>query len=403
VRLLLVTHRPVTGAGGSVARWRALVPRLRDAGWTIDVISAGGDSPAPEFDPAGAGRVRRRARVMRVLRRVLDPAFRVLGITPAALPSSMAWLPCGVREIRARTGSQHYDVVVATGPPMVALLALRLAGGRARSVFELRDLWAGNPAYDRGGKLLGRLETWLFRQAAAIVVATPEAQRDVERRHPGLRDRVVEISNGFEPELLALREPVVRQEDSPVTIMHSGTLLPSRPLGPLLTALGRPTQRGRFRLVLHGYLSPETLGELAAADPSVSVDVIPPSDWEDAIERMRAADVCLVTQSRAAGDATAVAAKAYEYLALGKPVLCLTDGGATEGLLRRLGSAELCARLDDPGSIESALDRAAFDRAAPVAAERLQQYSRDTQARAMNELLRRLGSPPGRHGDEVGR
>ena len=63
------------------------------------------------------------------------------------------------------------------------------------------------------------------------------------------------------------------------------------------------------------------------------VEIVPPSGWEDAVERIAAADVALITQSRGAGDETAVAAKVYEYLALGKPVLCISHGGATEALL----------------------------------------------------------------------
>jgi glycosyltransferase involved in cell wall biosynthesis len=391
MRLLLVTHRPVTGAGGSVARWRALLPRLRDAGWAVDVVSTSRDAPE-EFDTFEVSRAQRRARFMKVLRGLTGPAFHAAGVTPAALPTSMAWVLGGTRRVRAQLASKEYDVVLATGPPIVAPLALRLAGGSVPAVFELRDLWAGNPAYDRRGGLLGRVESWMFGNAATVVVATAEARADLVRRHPQLEGRVVEIPNGFEPDLLDRRAESAKRARV-TTILHSGTLLPSRPLAPLLKVLATSKHRDRFRLVLHGYLSPETLDELKAVGSAVEVEVLPPSTWDEAVERMQSADVCLVTQAHAAGDATAIAAKVYEYLALGKPVLCVTDGGATEHLLQRLDAGELCARLDDPSSIDRALERVADGVGQPVPSDRLRQFGRDAQAAAMDELLRRVATP----------
>ena len=83
----------------------------------------------------------------------------------------------------------------------------------------------------------------------------------------------------------------------------------------------------------------------------------------------------------------------YEYLALGRPVLATTDGGATEALLRRLGADGLTARLDDPGSIERALARlAAGDVPAPVPTERLRPYDRRVIAAETASLLDSLAA-----------
>ena len=45
----------------------------------------------------------------------------------------------------------------------------------------------------------------------------------------------------------------------------------------------------------------------APADFEAEVEIVAPSGWEDAVQRIAAADVALVTQARTAGDATAVA------------------------------------------------------------------------------------------------
>jgi glycosyltransferase involved in cell wall biosynthesis len=165
------------------------------------------------------------------------------------------------------------------------------------------------------------------------------------------------------------------------TILHSGTLTKDRPLAPLLRVLRPP-----LRLVLHGYVAPEIRAQVESS--GAEVELVEPSGWEDAVRRIADADVALVTQGRGAGDETAVAAKVYEYLALGKPVLCLSHGGATEALLQRLGADQLCARLDDDASIAAALDRiSAGNLPDPLSPETLAPYERPRLAQRLAELL----------------
>ena len=368
-RLLLVSHRSIDQAGGPAARWRSFARHLPAHGWEVDVVSAGG---AGEF--ASPGSAQARAKVMETAGRLANPVFRLAGLRPEALPLSTLWIPRGAREIRRRLQGGGYDAVLATGPPFAALVAAGRATGDVPLVVELRDLWAENPAFDRGGPILRRAESSVVKRAAAVVAVTLEAAEDLRRRHPGAR--VEEIPNGFEPELLEMR-----RETNGTTILHSGTLTKDRPLAPLLAALKPP-----LRLVLHGYVAPEIQKEIA--DSGTEVEIVGPSGWEDAVRRIAEADVALVTQATGAGDETAVAAKVYEYLALGKPVLCLSHGGATEALLRRLGADGLCARLDDATTIQPALDRIEAGNVPPsVPPEKLEPYERPRLAQSLAELL----------------
>ena len=365
-----MSHRPIDQAGGPAARWRSFSRHLPEHDWDIDVVSAqGGDEfAAPE-------QAERRARIMETAGKIADPVFRLAGLRPEAMPLSMLWVRRGAQEVRRRLEAGRYDVVLATGPPFAALLAARRAAGETPLVVELRDLWAGNPAFDRGGPVLRRLESRVVDPSAAIVGVTPQAAADLRSRHPGAR--VEEIPNGFEPALIAMRTP----PRGGATILHSGTLTKDRPLEPLLQALRPP-----LRLVLHGYVAPEIRAEVERS--SAEVELLAPSGWEDAVRRIADADVTLVTQARGAGDKTAVAAKVYEYLALGKPVLAITHGGATEALLRRLGADQLAARLDDQASIEAALEKiVSGDLPPPVEPEKLAPYERPRLAQRLGELL----------------
>jgi Glycosyl transferase 4-like domain len=331
-RLLLVTHRSIDQVGGPAARWRSLARHLPEHGWDVDVVSAGGGD---EF--AAPASAQARARVMEAAGRVADPVFRLAGLRPEALPLSTLWIPRGTREIGRRLREGKHDAVLATSPPFAALLAARRAVKDVPLIVELRDLWAGNPAFDRGGPVLRKLESRVVNDAHAVVAVTPEAVEDLRRRHPDAR--VEEIANGFEPALIAMRK-----KTTGTTIIHSGTLTKDRPLAPLLRALGPP-----LRLLLHGYVAPEIQKEIA--DSSAEVEVVPPSGWEDA-------------------------------------VLSLTHGGATEALLRRLGADQLAARLDDEASIEAALERIrSGELPEPVPAEKLAPYERPRLAQRLAELL----------------
>jgi glycosyltransferase involved in cell wall biosynthesis len=391
-RLLLVTHRLIQEAGGPAARWRSFTRYLPANGWEVDVISSSAPSQR-EFATSrqDLARVLRRARVMSRVGRVAEPFFAAIGLRPEALPPSMAWIPAGSLEVRRRLRTARYSAILATGPPMAALPAACLGthGGTTPLVVELRDLWAGNPAFDHDSSVLSRAERWVLNQASAVVALTPEAVADLRGRHPQLADRIVEIPNGYEPELLDLRHN--ESGNQPLTIIHSGTLTPDRPIAPLLRALSLEPSRSAFRLVLQGYVHPAIRDEVDEAAASIDVEVRAPSSWNEAVHAIAAADVALVSQGRGNGDETAVAAKVYEYLALGKPVLCLSDGGATEALLRRLGADEFCARLGDQASIAAALDRLrtrGFP--APLAPDRLAPYDRRALARRMAIALEQV-------------
>ena len=316
-RLLLVSHRAIDQAGGPAARWRSFARHLPEHGWEVGVVAAGGgdEYAAPRSAQA-------RARVMETAGRLADPLFQALpGPRPGGHrpPLTLPRIPRGAREIRKRLRGERYDAALATAPPFASLLASHRSVEGVPLIVELRDLWAENEAFDRGGPVLRKLESRVVRGAAAVVAVTPEAAEDLQRRHPGAR--VEEIPNGFEPALIAMRKVTTGTTTAPPLGMLDRELPAARRLLGLVQRPPRPCS------ATPGYVAPEIEREIAAS--SAEVEVVPPSSWEAAVRRIADADVALVTQARGAGDATAVAAKVYEYLALGKPVLALTDGGAT--------------------------------------------------------------------------
>ncbi len=76
-----------------------------------------------------------------------------------------------------------------------------------------------------------------------MIAVTPEAADDLRRRHPGAR--IVEIPNGFEPELLEKRTAVERHDDHPLGHADEGSPARPAPAGPEAAAPARPARLRR--------------------------------------------------------------------------------------------------------------------------------------------------------------
>ena len=301
-------HPSLTGAGRRRSGALAIVRRrLPEHGWEVDVVSAPEHESAVELPLATARRTAasarhgtpgprsrtRRSRCGRAARRV--PALDGVG---AARGACAAGAPAGAA----------YDAVLATGPPMVALLAARARRCAADVRRSSSSCATCGPAARRSIAAARSCR----RSSDASFAARARDRRDAPRRRsrtsargtPAAAERIVEIPNGFEPELLdgAATTPPRRPAADDPALRHAHRRSPA----------GAAARRDRpatiaFRLVLHGYVAPAIAGVAARG-----------SAWRSNVLRRSlggrrradaAADVALITQARGAGDATAVASK----------------------------------------------------------------------------------------------
>lgn len=392
-RLLLVSHRPLDYGGGGAVRWNYFREALPEHGWEVELVTARPNITANEFaaDPRAARVAAARARVMATVGRVARPvAQRALGIQPEAAAPSIAWSVTGRRPIRRALEATRPAVVVATGPPPAAMFAAATEAGRAQIPFvvEFRDLWAGNSYYDAGGALLRRLEERPLADAAAVIAVTDGARGRLAELHPALASRIHVLPNGFDPRLLAMRADAPGATDAPAAeapgaadapreLVHAGGIYGDRSLDALLAALRRPELAGQVRLTLIG-----PGGNTAAS----GAHVLAPMPAVDALQRVAGADIALVI--RTPGDDTAIPGKAYEALALGKPILALVGGDSElRRLLESLGQDRGCADAEDADDIAAALTRLLADPPAPVDPERLERYDRARTTAGLATLL----------------
>ena len=338
-------------------------------------------------DPRAARLAARRAQVMSVAGRIVDPLARMLRVKPEAFAPNNVWALTGRRLVSDAIAKERPDVVVATSPPPSALIAAGAIVGETPFVIDLRDLWAGSPYYDRGSRLLAAIQARTLAPAAAIVTVTDGCRDALLKLHPEIASRLYVLPNGFDPRLIDRRAEVSRKANGFATLIHAGALYSDRTAEPLLEALKRPELRGCTQLVLLGIIDSRTAQAISRA-PDIDVIVESPMAWECAIEHIRAADIVVVINAPSTGGDMAVPTKLYEALALGRPVLALTRPGSdTALLLKRLGQEAGLAAPHDPVAIAAAIARLLAAPPPPVPPEKLADFNADRIGARYAELL----------------
>lgn len=377
----------MTHGGVGTVRWNYFMRVLPAHGWEVsEVVSARQGATTDEFsqDPRTARLSGARASLTHRLGRMLDPVAAAAGVRPEALAPNHVWGITGRRAVRAAVERVRPDVVVATSPPPAAIFAATGAGLDVPVVADMRDLWAGHPHYDGGGQALTEVEDRALRKAAAVVCVTPGMQTRLRGLHPWLEPRV--LPNGFDPRLLDMRG-APRPPGERAVVIHPGTLFAERSVRELVNALRESGLARRVRLELVGNMNAESREALAGAPPDLEVDVAGPKPWEETIQRMAAADVVAVIVPPGLGDDVAWPVKQLEALALGKPVLLISSGGAAEAQLRELGLDMGAARYDYPDSIAPALERLLDSPPTPAPPAKLARWDRSRVAGDYAALL----------------
>ena len=227
-RLLLVTHRSIEQEGGPAARWRAFARYLSEHGWELDVLSAAERPGASEFD-AGSRAVSARAVVMSRAARLGAPDVHACRRATRRAAAVDAVDPRGARALRRRIEharpSGARERAAARG---AARSASRRPGARAADRRAARSVGRQPRVRRRRARALEASRTGCCGDARRVIACTPEAVADLRRRHPLLAERVVEMSNGFDPEVRAIAaralrrsEPAPQRAPRVLTLLHS--------------------------------------------------------------------------------------------------------------------------------------------------------------------------------------
>jgi glycosyltransferase involved in cell wall biosynthesis len=388
--LFLAYYFPPLGGGG-VQRSLAFARYLPEHGYKPIVVTGptGDDVERGPRDESLAPRVGNEAEIVRAAG--TEPA-RSTGLRCRAERwlrieegFSHWWVEGAVAA--ARPHAHGADLVYASMSPFeTGRAAARIAAIAGKPwVADLRDPWALDDWLVFPTAPHRRLELRTMRRtlatAAAVVMNTPEASRQLLRHAPELADRLVTtIPNGFDP--AEFDGPRPQRDEQLFRIVHAGqvhtrpessaTRLGRRVLGG--SAHGLDTQtRSHVYLVeavrllvqrrpdLHGRIRVELVGTLSSDDIAALPDFVVSHGYlphAETIELLRSVDLLFMPMHDLGKGQRAriVPGKTYEYLAAQTPILAAVPDGDARDLLEAAGNADVC-RPADAEAMSLAIER----------------------------------------------
>lgn len=256
------------------------------------------------------------------------------------------------------------DVIYSSAPPWSGQVVARLLATLSRRpwVADFRDPWSRAPWRDWRKAFRQRaaaaLERGVIRRADAVLFVTRANLAEFLSLYgPAAAPRFHHVPNGCDPEEFERIEPLPTRNE--FVLLHAGTLYGARNPLPVIQALARAVGRGsvdrtHFRLRFLGAtaLSMDLPAECRRLGIGDIVEFVPRVTRLESLREMKSASALLLVQ---VGTTVSVPGKAYEYLAVGRPVLALSEEGETADLVRASGLGVVVHPVDPIERIETAI------------------------------------------------
>jgi glycosyltransferase involved in cell wall biosynthesis len=315
----------------------------------------------------------------------------------------IGWLPFALPAAEDIIRKRAIDAVVITVPPFSSV---RLAT-RLRKIFptlpivvDFRDEWLTTTldlvsfnSNSRARMVAHKAEAEAVRDATAIVLVTEAARRELQSRYPGVpKEKFLCIPNGYDtpPPTAESVSAVTHAPGQRIVLTYIGTVYGSTAPGTFIEAVRSLPEpiRARLRIRFIGHIeTPAYREQLLSLGDTVELKGFVPQ--AEALAAIRDTDyLLLITHDR-----INVAAKFYDYLGGGKPILGAVHA---QGDVRRLLEETRAGRwadIDDPEAIQRML----IDAVEPVAGaapvpdvERIAAYHRRPLAARYAQLLAEL-------------
>ena len=269
----------------------------------------------------------------------------------------VGWLPFARPAARRLIRSRAIDAVLVTVPPFssVRLVTdLRQSHPNLPIVLDFRDEWLTSTLHlvsfnnnERATSIAKKAEHDAVHAASLVVCVTDAAVTELRKRYPDLpAEHFTCVPNGFDA---PVKEAVpARPDTGKILLTYIGTVYGSTDPTPVVDAiLALPPALGeRLRLRFIGHIETERYRETLAqlGDRIELIGFLPQAE---ALRYMVETDYLLLVTH----DPINVAAKLYDYLASGVPILAAVHPeGDVRRILERTG-AGFAADINDPASI----------------------------------------------------
>ena len=371
-RVLIITYYWPPSGGSGVQRWLKMSKYLPEYGWQ-PVIYTPEDGEYPVEDPSLEKDVPPEAEVIK--RPIVEPytmykkflgirkdekvkagfikedgkkknwkerlAIRVRG--NFFIPDARRWwIKPSVRFLKEYLQEHPVDAIISTGPPhSMHLIAMKLQSSlNIPWIADFRDPWTEIEYYDdlhltrRADRKQHKLEHEVLTKADKVVTVTPDWGRRLGRI--GNRNVRV-IYNGFDDDDQIAQNTEIKKDGSTFSITYIGVLMEVRNPVKLWQAFGELVKEDdafakALKVNLVGQIDNSVKNCIAESGLTEQVSVSPyvPHDQVDAINRNSSVLLLTLNPDSKPLAKGLVPAKLFEYLASGRPILCIgpKDGDA---------------------------------------------------------------------------
>ena len=252
---------------------------------------------------------------------------------------------------------EQFDAVLTSSPPhSTQLIGLELQRRHGlRWLADLRDPWTDIYYYKDlhhtplAAWLDRRYEQQVLRRADAVLVTSPETKRLFLAKLPELPAAKFHVlPNGYDES--DFQQPSQPPSDC-LRITHTGTITELYHINCLLEAVAacaaaHPTVPLRLRFV--GQVSAQLRGQLAAAGLAEITEYIDFVPHEQSVAYLLESSLLLMAIPDVPRNLGILPGKVFEYLAAGKPILCVGPRGCdADQLLQECGAGEALPYEDD--------------------------------------------------------
>jgi glycosyltransferase involved in cell wall biosynthesis len=336
------------------------------------------------------------------------PNFLKKAIQDLLLPDpQVTWLPVLTRAARKIVRGRKIDVVVITVPPFSSVLLvgkLRKEFPDLRIVVDFRDEWLSTTINlvsfsrsDRAVQVARDAEADAVAKATTVVAVTEAARREIRGRYPQEPESKFQlVPNGFDgTRLRSSVSPAVPQRRDRIVAAYVGTLYGSTEPTTLVEAFRSlpPEVKSRIKLCFIGHVEEPRFRE-ALLDLGNMVELKGFLPQHEALALMNEADYALLITH----DPLNVAAKFYDYIGSGKPILgTVHPDGDVRLLLEDLRAGWWAGSRDVEGIRQLFLD--AVERGDSLSSvfqpdvAKIAQYERQVLAQRYARLLHSIAGP----------
>lgn len=419
-KVLIITYYWPPGSGAGVQRWLKFSKFLPDYGWEPVILTIDPDYAVyPALDSSLEKDITSGIKVYRT--KAYD-WFRIYSRDKSKVPSAgfaqnkddsfkgkimrfvrgnffipdprKGWNSFAFRKASSLILKEKISHVITTSPPhSTQLIGLKLKKKFPGIIWtaDLRDPWTDIYYYDQFyptvfSRFFDRsLEKRVLQSADRIITVGNSLKTLFSNIQPGIEEKIKVITNGFDEEDFANAESL---KPDTFTISYIGTLSEAYPIEGFLKASGLFTEEyGRIIFRLVGKVSAGQKEKILNSGSSAEVEFIPYVSHHEAINFMMSSSLLLLIIPDHHSNKSILTGKLFEYIASGKPVLCLgpEDGDAAEIISSSVTG--FTADYNDIESIKNYLIKVSNNtyKATP---EAIQDYSRSTLTKKLADFLK---------------